>query len=531
MSFRAACIAGVCALAMAFPATAQIEDTGLGMVDPWGMGFLDRDEPALPTSMWTASRTEDLLPLMQRVRTRGLTPVERTLMRRMALSPARKPTGAKSAELLAERARIMFELGEADAAAQLMARLETSPRGLNSEEISTDLNLALGNEATACAKTRSPMPDEPYWAKLRAVCAALSGNTAGAELAIEIAQVQGVKDSWLFNAVFAASGDMPNPPPARFDTGLNSAISAKAGLEAPVKTISLPRPDLAAAMATRPNLPAALRVRAAGIAAEAGLMDDADYRRAFNDLLKEEDFKPTRSLERAMSVSADASKTNADKARAIAMALKSSLGSPARFSAAARLMRQDMSRLPRNADTAADALLFARASIAAGDIKGAGRWASAQQIEGGPTPDPLESAILDGLVILGGADTAPASVDYVTQRLLKEAKTTAQKQDVARLMALWTAFGIQPTSEGRALILSDTFKGSELKPGALLSARAAGRAGAAGEVILATVGFTNGDPSKLNTADLALIIEALQAIGAEDVARQLALEATGYWKP
>ena len=133
MSFKAWLVACGAALALALPGAAQIEDSGLGAVDPWGMGFLEQGEPALPTNMWRASRADDLIPAMRRVRTRGLTPAERTLMRRMALSPAAKPTGEKSGELLAERARIMYELGEAEAAAALMERLDTPPKGINPE--------------------------------------------------------------------------------------------------------------------------------------------------------------------------------------------------------------------------------------------------------------------------------------------------------------------------------------------------------------------------------------------------------------
>ena len=212
MSSRSWLAAFAAAATLCLSANAQIEDSGLQMVDPWGMGFLEAGEPALPASMWRASSTETLLPMMRAVRTQGLTPGERTLMRRMALSPATAPQGDQSPALLAERARILFELGEARPAANLMARLEISPPGLDSDEIATDLNLALGNEAMACAENTSALREGAYWAKLRAVCAALRDNTAGAELAIEMASSQGVNDSWLTSAVFAASGDLPNPP-------------------------------------------------------------------------------------------------------------------------------------------------------------------------------------------------------------------------------------------------------------------------------------------------------------------------------
>jgi hypothetical protein len=72
--------------------------------------------------------------------------------------------------------------------------------------------------------------------------------------------------------------------------------------------------------------------------------------------------------------------------------------------------------------------------------------------------------------------------------------------------------------------------GKSITPGAVLAILANAEAGAAGEAILASVAIIDGDPSKRDVADLALIGRALSAIGAQDAAAALALEATGYWK-
>lgn len=532
MCFKSAIIAGACALAIALPAAAQIEDTGLGAIDPWGMGFLERGEPALPTNMWRASRADDLLPSIRRVRTRGLTPAERTLMRRMALSPAARPNGKKAAELLAERARIMFELGEAEAAAALMERLDTPPQGLNAEEIAADLNLALGNEATACRPVTQNGREGAYWAKLRAVCAALQGNNTGAELAIELAQQQGVNDSWLFSAVYAASGDVPSKPAARFDSGIHLAISTKAGLTPSQSAVSRARPDLAAAMATRTSLPPALRAKAADIAADAGLISPQDHRAAYTALLSEPDFKVSGSVEEALAKTYRGNRPNPrDHARVLAGALRASRGSAARFGATSRLLKPDIDRLPHNSQTSEYALIFARASLAAGDARAAGRWSGGTYYEGARSIDPFELAYIDGLVILAGADRSPASLNAISKDLIGAARSTDQKRSAARLISLWTGFGAVPSSEARALI--DKYGGqnsSNAPPGRLIALRGAARAGAAGEVILGTVGLTNGDPARLDPVDLSIIFEALGRIKAEDAARQLALEATGYWK-
>ena len=73
--------------------------------------------------------------------------------------------------------------------------------------------------------------------------------------------------------------------------------------------------------------------------------------------------------------------------------------------------------------------------------------------------------------------------------------------------------------------LACTASSSELEKRLLES-----EADAAGEVILSTVGMTKGDPTALDDASLLLLLKALQRIGAEDAAREMALESTGYWK-
>lgn len=497
------------------------------MVDPWGMGFLGAGEPTLPASMWRASSTETLLPMMRAVRTQGLTPAERTLMRRMALSPATAPQGSQSPALLAERARILFELGEARPAASLMARLETSPPGLDSDEIATDLNLALGNEAMACVENTSALREGAYWAKLRAVCAALQDNTAGAELAIEMASSQGVNDSWLTSAVFAASGDLPNPPSAKYDSGIALAISSKAGLAPPDTALSPTRPDLAAAMVARPGLPAATRAEAAAIAAEADLIKVSAWRQVLDTLFAEPEFEPRSKVEIAIATARNVAMPNDGRADAIAEALQDAAINPARFAAVSGVLAPELASLSLTKDTAKHALLFARASIAANDFEGMLLWTLVPTLDEAPETRAFSFAYIHALAALSGAGDA----GQIGETLVTEAASKDDRKAAARLFALWTMTGITPPPSARALMASDSeAPGKATQPGAVLAILANAEAGAAGEAILATIALVNGDPSKLDAVDLALVGRALNAMGAKDAASALALEATGYWK-
>ena len=527
-------LAALTALALASPCVAQVEELelgGLADIDPFGRGYLQEGEPAMPTNMWKASRTEDLLPLMRQVRTSQLTPAERTLLRRVVLSPAARPEGERASEVLGERARILYELGEADAASDLLARLEENPRGLNAAELSVDLQLALGNEASACRQLVTETREGTYWAKLRAVCAVLQKNIPAAELAVELAQAQGVQDDWFFDAVFAASLEEPGDLPARFDTGLNLALSSALGLEPATNAIATSRPDLAAAIAGRRALPLSVRIPAAGVAAEAGLLSGPAHRRLYASLVRAEGFEAQRAIELAVAAFEDTSSSGEDRARRLAMAIRSSSGNVARFAAAARLFQRDIDRVGRNENTARHAALFARAKIAVGDLDGAAAWLRTTQLSNAPETDAFDLAFVRAAMILAGERRGAEHEKAVATELAELAEQPDQKARAARMFGLWTAAGRAPPPAARALMANASreagVRGDEWR---MLAIRAAAEADAAGEVVVSTLGLTLGDPTGLATPDLLVILDSLEKIGAGDAAANLAVEASGYWK-
>ena len=527
------CKAGLAAAILfsaAASATAQIEDSWLETVDPWGMGFLKADEPSLPTNMWQGTQADALLPLMQTVRTHDLTPAERTLTRRMALSPANSPAGENDAELRAERARVVFELGEAAAAAELMSHLDEAPEEMDAEMTTADLNLALGNEATACAMLEDPERQGPYWSELRAVCAALEDNATGAELAIEIALAEGGADTWLLNAVFAAAGGLEEPPEARFDSGIALAISAKASLDIPEDAVPFERPDLAAAMATRPDLPARLKAEAAAVAARAGLLAPEVYRETVEAALAEDGETPTNAVERAVDILKTPRLPTETMREHVSAALDAALGDPAHFRMTARALKSEIESAPIFAPSAPDAVLFAKANIAAGNLKAAARWVMAGRLGPDKSHARHELALTAATLVLAGIGQEAEISDPVAMWLVNASETPEQKSAAARIFALWSAAGLLPPPAARTVMAENGAPAASLlSPTSVLAVRSAARAGAAGEVVIAMVGLTDGTPEELGASDLAHFYAALTEIGIESDARLLLLEASRYW--
>ncbi|MEM7766933.1 MAG: hypothetical protein AAF253_05530, partial [Pseudomonadota bacterium] len=564
------CVSGI-AMLTGLGAQAQVEIGGIGDVDPFGSGYLEDGETAMPTDMWKASRTDDLLPLMEKVRTSPLTPAERSLLRRVVLSPAARPAGENAAQVLAQRARIMFEIGEAEAAADLLGRLEENPSGLDAEALSVDLQLALGNNATACSRGEGRGLDGAFWAKLRTVCALLQDDAAGAELAAEIAGAQGVDDDWFYSAVFAATTDDADAKPdARYDSGLNLALSEAAELAVGDTFVASSRGDLAAAMARRESLPIGQRVQAAGIAAEAELVDADLHRALYDDLLAQDTYQASRPIEAALAPGrvvpataqtialpedaeedaaapseaaeeidgSDSSDAEADirdvvpalHADYLESALASATGDAARFAAVSRLLKPELETLQRSQSTAPQSLVFARAAIAAGDPSLAGTWHRVSTIDGAPEPDEFEHAWTQGLILLARGGVRKQDAEPVADAIAAAADTSGKQRAAAQLFAAWTALDIATSAEARAMLMALDAPEREINEWQLLSIGAAAEADGAGEVVLSVIGMTGGDPAQLAPLELIVLIEALRDIDAADAARTLALEATGYWK-
>ncbi|MEO0548823.1 MAG: hypothetical protein AAFZ91_02805 [Pseudomonadota bacterium] len=530
MSFKAIALVAITAIGLPL-ASAQVASEGMGDLDAWGARHLQTDEPDFPPELWTGSDDETLLGLMQSIRTAQLTPSERALLRRVVLSPTLRPTGENAEALLAERARLMLELGEARAAANLAPELEVEARGLDAETIAVDLELAAGNEASACARLSGPVPDGLYWLKLRAVCAVLEDRYSDAELAVEVASLQGLSDPWFLEAIFAASGDALIPPAAKYDSGLNIALSSKANLSTESITLSGSRPDLAAAAAVRPGVTPDLKARLATMASDRGLIDGATRRQIILDRLAQENATPNSELEQTLLQINDPLVPLDLRAAALARALNGAAGIDiSRFRSIASVFAEDIAELPQTAETHAYAQVFARAALVLGDNELANRWLSIEEIDGLPRQDPFELDYLVALDMMAGGEASPGSQIAVQLSLLELAKTEEQKQAVADLFVLWSGFEYTLGPEARALIRGQFSRDAQIAPTTLITLRSAAAAGAIGEAALIVLSETRGDPATLAHSDTAALARALRALGAEDIAGQLALEASLFWQ-
>ena len=77
---------------------AQVASEGMDDISAWGERYLSSSEPDFPSNLWTGSDNALLLTLLRSLETSDLTTAERSLLRRVVLSPAQKATGPQTEE-------------------------------------------------------------------------------------------------------------------------------------------------------------------------------------------------------------------------------------------------------------------------------------------------------------------------------------------------------------------------------------------------------------------------------------------------
>ena len=530
MSFRGLLLsAGI--IGASFAAQAQIESESLDDLSSWGQRFLPSGEPEFPSDLWRYSSEETLLALLQSVDVGELGPAEKRLLRRIVLSPATPPRGERASEILAERARLMLELGEARAAAAVAPELGEDSRGLDPETFAIDLDLASGQEASACGALSGETGETDYWYKLRAVCAVLQDNFSGAELAIEIAEAQGVEDEWLIAAIFAATGDVPNPPNARFDTGLNIALSAKAELDMAEPTFAGGRPDLAAAAAQRPGIPDHLRVRFAEIASDFDLISAEDRRAILSERYETEEDATFSALEVALADLSDPLVSDGQRHTQLAEVLQASADAGlTSYRSTAALFLPDLQQLLQTPVAVDHAIEYAKAAMIAGDRQTALKWLDTFNFEGSGEPDPFDIAVIEALDILAGGEASRPSLTAIETRLIEATDSSAGEIQVGAILTAWTGMGYPLSPLGRDFVAQLSDRGESIAQGQRTGLRAAVLSEAVAEVGLTVLVTTRGEAERLAPPEFADLLTALTAIGADDIARDLAIESTGFWK-
>ncbi|MGD9965850.1 MAG: hypothetical protein AB7T59_04975 [Hyphomonadaceae bacterium] len=534
LSLAAGALAPVCALAQS-STPAPIEQVQLSELNVWTVGALSRADGALPNDIWNRSDAAVLAGAFDQLPSVYDSPAMQALARRVLLSAAEPPSGDASVAAR-KRYEALGKMGAADELAIMAAGAGASASDVAIAQYAAQAELARGRRAEACARGRNANVGEDipaFLLRLRAYCAAVTGDRAAADLALELARTQNAADAW-YTAAVAAAGGAPGarPPAARYDNSLSTQLSIAGQLRPPRNNALANSSTLAlVALARAENAPQPQRAQAAALAFRRGVLSAAEAR----SILAATPAETTTglpplatALRRIAAVAPPPAAAGSEAATVSALETASAITealrqarTPADFQATARFFLTEIRSSPVAPDTAG-AVLLARAAIAAGDVElgqrlvGDARQAGADEI----VLAPLEA----GLAALTGAHLN-AEAMVLQRRIDRSARQ--QARTAARDVAILTALGAPVNESVQMFLTANPPQGGAAANAETLAALASAvERRAVGEgALFAVAAAGQGGPAHLDAQSLTQIIAALRALGLEDEARRIAAEA------
>lgn len=518
LGLAAGALLPVCAYAQQ-PAPMQTQQ--VSELNAWTVGGLSRQNGALPTDIWSRSDPAFLALAFDRLPANYDSPATLALARRVLLSGADAPRGDADAAAR-ERFEALGKMGAADDLAGMAAGAGDALNDVAIAQYAAQAELARGQRAQACNRGRAANVGEqvpPFLLRLRAYCAAVSGDRAAADLALELARAQNAADAWYSGAVAAAGGaPAARPPAARYDNSLAVQLSVAAQLRPGPNPLNNSSTLALVALARNEQSPQPQRAQAAAIAFRRGAIGAQEAR----TILAATPAEITQALPPiALALrQVTAAPGSPEAAAAIAGVLRGATAY-ADFAAAARFFRADIVAL-QSAPDAAAATLFARAALAAGDAQAGQRLVASARQAGADEAAlaPLDAALL----ALTGARNEQGSM--AMQRRIDRA-TAQQARAAARDVAILSALGAPLEGSVQTFLLANAPTGGvRADAGAMLALNSAAERGSIGEgALLAVAAIGEGGPARLDAQSVVEIVRALRALRLEDDARRIAAEA------
>jgi hypothetical protein len=510
--------------------TAAVESGELRSLDAWEVGAAS--EKLLPASLWNNSDAAAVGALLDSVKQPYASPAANRLTRGTILAPGSAPAGSEMAAADAARKRFAA-LGRLGAADELVTMVAASPIAASDKSIAmfaSQADLARGRSADACRRGQAippaasaAIPADAFFLRLRAFCAAMAGDSAGAELAFDVARTAGVNDAWLFTALLALAPDSKAKPAAKYGTSLDTAISLAGGFKPAAKPLVGASILAQSAVARSDSATPIVRAEAALAALRAGAIDGKTGQAAFASAAG---VKATKAAPIPAGVAAIRTVSAAQPA-ARAAAIESALGGILNYGdyvAVSRALAPDIMALPKDQTTAAHGLAMARAMLALGDYKTAAEWRNLLVQSQAPTSESARSALDAALVASGQGNIETAKV--VLERRINLASGLSLKR-ASRDVAILTALGVPPPAPAAGFVNTNPPVAGTLKADAVALAKAteASTRKAQGETALYAAAALAPGADKVELDSIVAAIGALREAGLMDAARVVAVEA------
>lgn len=206
------------------------------------------------------------------------------LLRRALLSKVDTPRGVRGADWVAERAWLLLRMGEADAARMLVQSVDVDQYTPKMFQVAMQASLANADPAGMCSMVEPALANsnEPAWMFARAICSALSGESAEASSQIDLAKSRSSAgiDGLLAEKVVGAGINTRRAVVIQWDdvptlTAWRFGLANATAVDIPDRLLSGTSPRLNAWRARAALVPVEKRMRDAEIAAALGVFSSS----------------------------------------------------------------------------------------------------------------------------------------------------------------------------------------------------------------------------------------------------------------
>lgn len=520
----------------AYENVGRIGADALKAPNPESAGTLDVHQGGFAASLWNGTSAEVARVLLPRLPGAGAGQTVRSLERRLLLTAAPPPEGARPdarPSLVELRAERLLALGDLDGVVGLTNAAPASVEGSIAAKVKRDANLLTGRVKEACATI--PGGSDPETARLTVFCHLTQGRTLEGNLALDLLRERKGADAGFIAAAEVLAG-LPPVPGAALDiaelTPLHVALFSAAKLPLPESALANASAVVARAIADNPAQPMDQRVAAAERAEAIGLMSADDLRKLYLSLTFAPD-EMAAPLERAASAG--------NHGRALLFRTAFDQPDPvlkARYAAAAIELAISRNRVPGTARVfesiiaatkpepllTREAAAFARAFYALGRPEAAAKWLDIAKADPATVRQAEQLWPLAAIAEFGpGQSVSLAGLAGWRASLAGLAPDVAARRN-AVVLGVLAGLGAKVPDSAWLAVLPLPAGGPHpalfaMMQGAALDARLGGTLLAA----LATMGDTPLD--KLDPMTLSEVISALAVVGLAEDGRALAVEA------
>jgi hypothetical protein len=520
------------------PVPADVRVDRLSIVDADSIGVLTAEQGGFGANMWQGTGRSLVEALLPRLPVDTGSRAMRDLMRRLLLSAAGAPEGESApGRLVALRARTLLAMGDFGGVERLLAAVSARAADPELAQFRVDALLLTGDNAGACAIAEDRIGEggSVFWQKALIFCQALAGEHDKAAVGVALLGEMGEVDPAFFILVAALAGEparlesLPDPTP------LHLAMARAAKVMLPADVVSSEDLAVLRVVAVAPNASADVRLAAADRAQAAGALAADTLRELYAAAVEPsaaaaEDGPLTRALAYRAAV---AGETPNARAEAVERALQAGR-EQGRYGASVLVYLPLVEGIPISPET----MFFAPEAIAAlmvaGKREAAEEWYAA--LAANAEVDPQAGAALLATLPLAhlawAADSEGWDPADLTAWWSSIRDSAGAGERAARVYTLLDATGAAvPEPLWEPLLAVAGRSAVTMPPAALLNRLAASAvAGRTGEtVLLALLALGEGGPPATDSATLGEVVRSLGAVGLEDEARALALEAVAAY--